>query len=219
MKYFVIIIVVASIVNLRGLVYAVNGEMDSAAYCFFLSIFSIMGIAIWKIMNDDKNEDATGNANIQIDQCTAFNIMKKALADIGCQPTNEGNSISVAYQGENFQINCDGIYATIWDPAWSYIKAGDTNLPKIRDAVNAANVNFGPIIILGEPNDNNDIVFHTKRDIMLHPSLPDASEYIRAELDAFFPAKNTLMEEYKQIDLKQKKAQKERRPIGFTTQE
>lgn len=220
MKHFIIFIVAAFTFNIRGLIYAVNGEMDNVAYCFFLSILSVMGITIWKIINDDKNEEVTDNDNIQIDQYTAFNIMKKALINIGCQPTvNEDNTIYAAYQGENFYISCIGLYATIWDSSWSYIEANDSDLPKIREAVNTANINFGHTIVLGEPDDKGNIDFHTKRSIMLHPSFPDATEYIQAELNEFFPVKGRVKEIYQQIDLKQKEAHKERRPIGFTAQE
>lgn len=228
MKKFAFLIIVAFVINFMGLIYTVSGEMDNAAYCLFISIFAVMGIAIWKIMRYDEKEEVaenenvniTGYNNIPIDKNTSFNIMKKALAVIGCQPSAiDEDSISVAYQGESFYIKCTGLYATIWDLSWSYIEANDLELPKIREAVNATNVNFGHAVVLGEPDDKGNIDFHTKRNIMLHPSLPDAPEYIKAELDNFFPIKDRLKEAYHQIDLKQKEAQKERRPIGFTTQD
>lgn len=232
MKKFISFIIAALMVNLIGLANTVNGDTDSAASFIVLSMFSIAGIAIWIILkNDNKRENTTDNDNVQhqdvaaygnipIDKYTAFNIMKKALVDIGCQPTvNNKNSIIVAYQGENFLINCNGLYATIWDLSWSCIKANDSELPKIREAVNTANLNFAHTVVLGEPDDNGDIDFHTKRDIMLYPSFTYAPEYIKAELNNFFPVKDGIREIYKQLDLKQKGEQRERKPIGFTTQE
>lgn len=216
MKHFVIFIVAAFTFNIRGLIYAVNGEMDNVAYCFFLSILSVMGITIWKIINDDKNgevasndnihdENVSNDDNIPIDKDTAFNIMKKALVDIGCQPTlNDDNSIIVAYQGENFYIGCIGLYATIWDPSWSYIEANDPDLPIIREAVNTTNADYGHTVIWRDPDEDGDINLYTKKNIMLHPALPDVSEYIKAELDSFFQIREGLKEIYRQIDLKQK---------------
>lgn len=145
-------------------------------------------------------------------------LMLNTLNRLGCQPTaNEDGTISVQYQGENFHMEFGGMYARVWDPMWAGVKADDPDMPKIREAVNAANFNFGPTVVLTAPNDEGVIGFHSRRDIMLHPACPDNVPFVKAVLDSFFDAKEQVRNSFQQINAKQMEAQKNRRPVGFTT--
>lgn len=147
-----------------------------------------------------------------------LDLMFKTLIGLGCQPTkNKDDTISVSYQGENFHMEFGGMYARVWDPMWAGIKADDPNLPRIREAVNAANFNFGPTVVLTAPNDEGIIGFHSRRDIMLHPACPDNEPFVKAVLDSFFDAKEQVRSKFQQINAKQMETQKNRRPVGFTT--
>lgn len=151
-------------------------------------------------------------------------LMFKTLSNLGCQPTkNEDGTLSVQYQGENFHMEFGGMYARVWDPIWAGIKADDPDMPKIREAVNAANFNFGPTVVLTAPNEDGIIGFHSRRDIMLHPSCPDNVLFIKAVLDSFFDTKDHVRRHFQQINDKPMEAQQmeiktNRRPVGFTTQ-
>lgn len=151
-------------------------------------------------------------------------LMFKTLSNLGCQPTkNEDGSLSVLYQGENFLMEFGGMYARVWDPMWAGIKADDPDMSKIREAVNAANFNFGPTVVLTAPNEDGIIGFHSRRDIMLHPSCPDNVLFIKAVLDSFFDTKEHVRRHFQQINDKPMEAQQmeiktNRRPVGFTTQ-
>lgn len=145
-------------------------------------------------------------------------LMFRTLSNLGCQPTkNEDGTLSVSYQGENFHMEFGGMYARVWDPMWAGIKADDPDMPKIREAVNAANFNFGPTVVLTAPNDEGIIGFHSRRDIMLHPACPDNEPFVKSVLDSFFDAKEQVRSNFQQINAKQMEAQKNRRPVGFTT--
>ena len=145
-------------------------------------------------------------------------LMFRTLSNLGCQPTkNEDGTLSVSYQGENFHMEFGGMYARVWDPMWAGIKADDPDMPKIREAVNAANFNLGPTVVLTAPNDEGIIGFHSRRDIMLHPACPDNEPFVKAVLDSFFDAKEQVRSNFQQINAKQMEAQKNRRPVGFTT--
>lgn len=144
-------------------------------------------------------------------------LMFRTLSNLGCQPTqNEDGTLSVSYQGENFHMEFGGMYARVWDPMWAGIKADDPDMPKIREAVNAANFNFGPTVVLTAPNDDGIIGFHSRRDIMLHPACPDNEPFVKAVLDSFFDAKEQVRNSFQQINVKQMESQKNRRPVGFT---
>lgn len=144
-------------------------------------------------------------------------LMFNTLNALGCQPTkNDDGTLSVSYQGENFHMEFGGMYARVWDPMWASVKADDPDMPKIREAVNAANFNFGPTVVLTSPNDEGVIGFHSRRDIMLHPSCPDNVPFVKAVLDSFFDAKEEVRNRYQQINAQQMEAKKNRRPVGFT---
>lgn len=145
-------------------------------------------------------------------------LMFNTLSQLGCQPTaNDDGTISVQYQGENFHMEFGGMYARVWDPMWAGIKADDPELPKVREAINAANYNFGPTVVLTAPDEEGVIGFHSRRDIMLHPTCPDNVPFVKAVLDSFFDAKEQVRSNFQQINAKQMEQQKNRRPVGFTT--
>lgn len=160
------------------------------------------------------NEDST---NTQQQPDTA-GLMFKSLSELGCQPVkNQDGTMSVSYQGENFHMEFGGMYARVWDPMWAGIKANDPEMPQVREAVNAANFNFGPTIVMTAPDEDGIIGFHSRRDIMLHPACPDNTPFVKAVLDSFFDAKEQVRGNFQQIKAEQMEIKKKHRPIGFTT--
>ena len=167
---------------------------------------------------EERMENERNSAGLDGKTRDTHGLMLNTLNSIGCQPTaNEDGTISVQYQGENFHMEFGGMYARVWDPMWGSIKADDPYLPKIREAVNAANFNFGPTVVMTAPNDEGIIGIHSRRDIMLHPACPDNVLYVKAVLDSFFDAKEQVRSNFQQINAKQMDRQKNRRPVGFTT--
>lgn len=165
---------------------------------------------------EESMKDDTQNEETQ--KPDTLGLMFKTLREIGCQPSaNDDGTLSVQYQGENFHMEFGGMYARVWDPMWAGIKADDPDMPKIREAVNAANFNFGPTVVLTAPNEEGIIGFHSRRDIMLHPACPDNEPFVKAVLDSFFDAKERVRSNFQQINAKQMEAQKNRRPVGFAT--
>ena len=151
-------------------------------------------------------------------QPDTLDLMFKTLNNLGCQPTkNDDGTLTVSYQGENFHMEFGGMYARVWDPMWAGIKADDPDMPKIREAVNATNFNFGPTVVLTAPDDEGVVGFHSRRDIMLHPTCPDNEPFVKAVLDSFFDAKEQVRSNFQQINAEQMEMKKKRRPIGFAT--
>lgn len=166
--------------------------------------------------NDDSNKEQEMNENNE--KPDTIGLMVQTLTALGCQPTkNDDGSLSVSYQGENFHMEFGGMYARVWDPMWSGIKADDPDLQQVREAVNAANFRFGPTVVMTAPDENGVIGFHSRRDIMLHPACPDNVPFVKAVLDSFFEAKENVRTKFQQLNAQQMEAQKKRRPVGFTT--
>lgn len=207
--------------------------MDTYLYIFFGAIALISGITHFiewrqerqesRLTTEEYNEmnetqDMVASDDSSVSTPDTLGLMFKTLNNLGCQPTaNEDGSLSVQYQGENFHMEFGGMYARVWDPMWAGVKADDPELPQILEAVNAANFNFGPTVVLTAPNDEGVIGFHSRRDIMLHPACPDNEPFVKAVLDSFFDAKEQVRSNFQQIIAKQMKAKKNRRPVGFTT--
>ena len=148
----------------------------------------------------------------------AKEIAISCLTELGCQPeVNNDGSVGVSYQGENFHLEFGGRYARIWDPMWAGVKGEDPDMPKIKEAVNATNFNFGPTVVMTDPDEDGDIGLHSRRDIMLHPACPDNVIFLKAVLDSFFDTKEQVRSIFQQINAKQMETTKKRRPVGFTT--
>lgn len=183
----------------------------------------IVGIIIRHLLKikEQKEErmkqEAENKTQQQSSEPDTIGLMFNTLSALGCQPTkNDDGTLSVNYQGETFHMEFGGMYARVWDPMWSSIKADDPDLPRIKEAVNVANYSFGPTVVLTAPNEDGIIGFHSRRDIMLHPSCPDNVPFVKAVLDSFFNAKEEVRTCYHQINARQMETQKNRRPVGFT---
>lgn len=130
-------------------------------------------------------------------------LMLNILDELGCQPrANEDGTLSVQYQGEKFFMEFGGMYACIWDPMWAGIKLDDPDLPKIREAVNATNFNFGPTVAMTKPDEEGVIWLYSRRDIMLHPTCPDNVPFVKGVLDSFFDTKEKVRSNFQQINAK-----------------
>lgn len=167
--------------------------------------------------DEQTQQDTIDSMKQEQNQPDTLDLMFRTLCNLGCQPTkNEDGTLSVYYQGEIFHMQFGGMYARVWDPMWASVKADDPDIPKIREAVNAANFNAGPTVVLTAPNDEGIIGFYSRCDIMLHPACPDNVPFVKAILDSFFDAKEQVCSSFQQINANPTESQKNRRPVGFT---
>ncbi len=164
------------------------------------------------------NMKRAGHKLTSKDDTDAKEIAVKCLKGLGCNPEYYNNgSIVVKYQGESFLLEFGGRYVQVWDLMWATVKADDPDISKIREAVNITNFNFGPTVVLSSPDEKGIINFHSRRDIMLHPSCPDNVRFLSAVLDSFFDVKEEVRSRYQQINAEQEDTTKPHRPVGFAT--
>lgn len=179
----------------------------------------VAGIVIQHFLRlkEQKEERIEEEKRLKNENPDTLGLMFTTLSNIGCQPTkNDDGSLSVQYQGENFHMEFAGRYARVWDPMWAGVKADDPDLPKIREAVNSANFSFGPTVVLTAPDRDGVIGIHSRRDIMLHPACPENELFVRAVLDSFFNAKESVHTNFQKLCNCQTNTQTKRRPVGFT---
>lgn len=174
-----------------------------------------------RITNINLNQKINTEKEIGIMENPKYNtqqLMVSTLTKIGCQPTiNEDDTVVVTYQGENFHIDFGGLYAQIWDLGWAGVSVKDPELPKIREAVNHTNFDFGPTVVLTNPDEKGTMYFHSRLGILLHPEIPEIDNYLRSNLDMFFRTKEAVRRNFQQITIEQQKVRESRRPVGFSS--
>lgn len=164
-------------------------------------------------INNETEKEIMENPTLNTQQ-----LMVSTLTQIGCQPSvNEDDTVAVTYQGEHFHINFGGLYALIWDLGWATANINDPELPKIREAVNHTNFDFGPTVVMTNPDDKGTMYLHSRLGILLHPDIPEIDNYLRSNLDMFFRTKDTVRQNFQQITIEQQKDREKRRPVGFSS--
>lgn len=184
-------------------------------------------IAIFLRNRENKHEEAVQKQE-RIEKPDTLGLMMSTLNSIGCQPGKaDDDVVFVSYQGEDFSMMFSGMYARIWDPAWAHVKVDDPALPRIREAVNEVNFDFGPTVVMTSPGEDGLIAIHTRMDIMLHPACPDNHLFVKAILNSFFDTKSAMGDKFQeiakgqiangQIADGQTVKRENRRPVGFNT--
>lgn len=140
-------------------------------------------------------------------------LLIETVRQLGCEPEEvDENSVITTFQGEKFYINVGGMFINIWDLGWSSINVNDLNLPKLRRAINRANIEFGPTIVLGEPAADGTMDISSRYGIVLHPSLPDLHYYLKYALELFFQTKNNLHKSYNMLLIEEEKQNSAQNP-------
>lgn len=143
-------------------------------------------------------------------------LMVSVLESLGCQPKMDENGVlEVAYQGELFRMEFGGYNVRVWDPGWAQISLNDPNWPDLREAINITNLSFGPTVVYTLPPEEGMANIHSRRDIILHPSVPDNKDYMQAVLNSFFEIKETLREKFHSRMEEHQAPIARRRPVGF----
>lgn len=157
---------------------------------------------------EDQPQEATQEAqpaDTPQDAAPAETVDNAALAmeilqSMGCQPKRLDNGdIEAKYQGENFYIESLGAFIRIWDPSWASFNLGDPNGAATQQAVNEANFNPGPTIVMTHPNSEGEVLLHSHWTVMLHPAIPKLDDYLAAVFGVFFNVKKQLAEDRQKI--------------------
>ncbi|MDE6479377.1 MAG: hypothetical protein K2L45_03830 [Muribaculaceae bacterium] len=145
-------------------------------------------------------------------------IIVEILKKIGCQPIVEDRqTVSVKYQGENFQFYANGIMVNIYDLPWSEFYINDPNAQKIRDAINKANFSTLPMVLMMAPDKDGKVNVLSRYETILHPSCSINDEFIQYILNSFFTAQREVRGNVAELISQQQQPSANRRPVGFDT--
>ncbi len=127
--------------------------------------------------------------------------MYDTLVALRCQPELDGeDGLTVEYQGETFNMRFWGRFVSIWDLGWLYVREDEPDLPLLRQAMNVTNFRQGlPSVMLYDPNEEGQVCFCSRRDILLPADYPDSEEYVRSMLLSFFRAKEYFKDEIRSL--------------------
>lgn len=153
-----------------------------------------------------------------------IDLVADLLRQMGCQPEkHEEDGLLVKYQGESFLIGANGVVVTFYDLPWGHFNIHDPKAETFREAVNKANFNTLPTILMQSPDEEGNVSILSRYQTMVHASCPINDQWLGFILDSFFVAQRQLKEDHQELLAAQQQpkdpVRKNRRPVGFATQD
>lgn len=139
-------------------------------------------------------------------------LCKAILHDLNCkteEDEEEGSDrLAFKFQGETFCIivSDDCLLATIYDFSWGSVELDDIDeVSRVRKIINEINFQYGGhTLFYTMDTDNNRMVVHTKRQILLTPEIPNLENYMTAMLSGFFEVQRAMAHELDKERMKKK---------------
>lgn len=148
-------------------------------------------------LSDDEAESGKEDAG-KVSEETRMAFIK-ALDEIGCGYERVGeSSIHTRWQGENFTVDFGARFAMVWDPMWYAVNNRSDDFDIVLRAVNRANFNFGPVIVITAPDDKGMCGLCSRREMLVDAARKDNADYLQALFSSFFEAKDTFRKFYLQ---------------------
>lgn len=164
-----------------------------------------------KTNNADTSEE-TDNSSAAYAGMKPRELCKAILHNLNCkteEDEEEGSDrLAFKYQGETFCIivSDDCLLATIYDFSWGSVELDDIDeVSRVRKIINEINFQYGGhTLFYTMDTDNNRMVVHTKRQILLTPEIPNLDNYMTAMLSGFFEVQRAMAHELDKERMKKK---------------
>lgn len=164
-----------------------------------------------KTNNADTSEE-TDNTSASYAGMKPRELCKAILHDLNCkteEDEEEGSDrLAFKFQGETFCIivSDDCLLATIYDFSWGSVELDDIDeVSRVRKIINEINFQYGGhTLFYTMDTDNNRMVVHTKRQILLTPEIPNLDNYMTAMLSGFFEVQRAMAHELDKERMKKK---------------
>lgn len=164
-----------------------------------------------KTNNADTSEE-TDNSSVAYAGMKPRELCEAILHDLNCkteEDEEEGSDrLAFKFQGETFCIivSDDCLLATIYDFSWGSVELDDIDeVSRVRKIINEINFQYGGhTLFYTMDTDNNRMVVHTKRQILLTPEIPNLDNYMTAMLSGFFEVQRAMAHELDKERMKKK---------------
>lgn len=164
-----------------------------------------------KTNNADTSEE-TDNSSVAYAGMKPRELCKAILQNLNCkteEDEEEGSDrLAFKFQGETFCIivSDDCLLATIYDFSWGSVELDDIDeVSRVRKIINEINFQYGGhTLFYTMDTDNNRMVVHTKRQILLTPEIPNLDNYMTAMLSGFFEVQRAMAHELDKERMKKK---------------
>lgn len=164
-----------------------------------------------KTNNADTSEE-TDNSSAAYAGMKPRELCKAILHNLNCkteEDEEEGSDrLAFKFQGETFCIivSDDCLLATIYDFSWGSVELDDIDeVSRVRKIINEINFQYGGhTLFYTMDTDNNRMVVHTKRQILLTPEIPNLDNYMTAMLSGFFEVQRDMAHELDKERMKKK---------------
>lgn len=164
-----------------------------------------------KTNNADTSKE-TDNSSVAYAGMKPRELCKAILHDLNCkteEDEEEGSDrLAFKFQGETFCIivSDDCLLATIYDFSWGSVELDDIDeVSRVRKIINEINFQYGGhTLFYTMDTDNNRMVVHTKRQILLTPEIPNLDNYMTAMLSGFFEVQRAIAHELDKERMKKK---------------
>ena len=164
-----------------------------------------------KTNNADTSEE-TDNSSVAYAGMKPRELCKAILHNLNCkteEDEEEGSDrLAFKFQGETFCIivSDDCLLATIYDFSWGSVELDDIDeVSRVRKIINEINFQYGGhTLFYTMDTDNNRMVVHTKRQILLTPEIPNLDNYMTAMLSGFFEVQRAMAHELDKERMKKK---------------
>lgn len=164
-----------------------------------------------KTNNADTSKE-TDNSSVAYAGMKPRELCKAILHDLNCkteEDEEEGSDrLAFKFQGETFCIivSDDCLLATIYDFSWGSVELDDIDeVSRVRKIINEINFQYGGhTLFYTMDTDNNRMVVHTKRQILLTPEIPNLDNCMTAMLSGFFEVQRAMAHELDKERMKKK---------------
>lgn len=132
---------------------------------------------------------------------SAKDLLVAVLRQLNCKvefDEENADKMFFTYQGENFcaVASNDCLVATLYDFAWGGVDLDDLDeVSMLRKAINDVNMYTPVTLVYTIDKDENKMIAHTKRQVLMVPQIPDLEKYLAAMLSSFFDVQRSLAQE------------------------
>ena len=171
-------------------------------------------------MKQEEQNRETGNVGVENieSEANTLELMIEILGKLGCNHVvNEDGVLSMEFIGLRILMEFSAGFVRIWDRMWFSIENQDYLIPIVHFAVNDTNCCFGPTVILSDEDGGKRIGVNSRFDIAIHKDFPKNEHLVTIVFESFHNTREVFKENLRARLNIQMEAQKNRRPVGFTT--